>query len=98
MPEGHTIHRAALDHHRIMAGQKLKICSPQGRFTEGASRLSGQLCNAVEAFRNTLFITLIVVTRYTFTSVSSDEYESKNCRCQNRAELFECVLLVTRMQ
>lgn len=50
MPEGHTIHRAALDHHRIMAGQKLMICSPQGRFTEGASRLSGQLCNAVEAF------------------------------------------------
>jgi endonuclease-8 len=33
-----------------MAGQKLMICSPQGRFTEGASRLSGQLCNAVEAF------------------------------------------------
>ncbi len=50
MPEGHTIHRAALDHHRIMAGQKLMICSPQGRFTEGASRLSGQLCVAVEAF------------------------------------------------
>ena len=50
MPEGHTIHRAARDHHRIMAGQKLMICSPQGRFTEGASRLSGQLCVAVEAF------------------------------------------------
>ena len=50
MPEGHTIHRAARDHHRILAGQKLSICSPQGRFTEGASRLSGQLCYAVEAF------------------------------------------------
>ena len=50
MPEGHTIHRAAIDHHRIIAGQKLAVCSPQGRFTEGALRLSGQLCLAVEAF------------------------------------------------
>ena len=50
MPEGHTIHRAARDHHRILAGQQLTVSSPQGRFSEGANLLSGQLCIAVEAF------------------------------------------------
>lgn len=50
MPEGHTIHRAASDHHLMLAGQKLTISSPQGRFAEGASLLTGQLCLAVEAF------------------------------------------------
>ena len=50
MPEGHTIHRAARDHHRILAGQQLTVSSPQGRFAEGASLLSGQRCLAVEAF------------------------------------------------
>ena len=41
MPEGHTIHRAARDHHRIFAGKQLTISSPQGRFAEGAALLSG---------------------------------------------------------
>ena len=50
MPEGHTIHRAAIDHHKVLAGDKLTIQSPQGRFTEGSQRLSGKLCTAVEAF------------------------------------------------
>ena len=50
MPEGHTIHRAAIDHHRVLAGDKLTIESPQGRFAEGARHLSGKLCIAVEAF------------------------------------------------
>ena len=49
MPEGHTIHRAARDHHRILAGQQLTVSSPQGRFAEGASLLTGQLCLSVEA-------------------------------------------------
>jgi endonuclease-8 len=50
VPEGHTIHRAARDHHRILAGQQLTVSSPQGRFSEGATLLSGQLCLVVEAF------------------------------------------------
>ena len=49
MPEGHTIHRAARDHHRILSGQQLTVSSPQGRFAEGASILNKQLCLAVEA-------------------------------------------------
>ena len=50
MPEGHTIHRAARDHRRILARQKLIVSSPQGRFSEGASLLNEQICSAVEAF------------------------------------------------
>ena len=50
MPEGHTIHRAAIDHHKVLAGDKLTIQSPQGRFAEGSEYLSGKLCAAVEAF------------------------------------------------
>ena len=50
MPEGHTIHRAARDHHRIFARQKLIVSSPQGRFSDGASLLNLQICLAVEAF------------------------------------------------
>ena len=50
MPEGHTIHRAAMDHHKVLSGDKLTVQSPQGRFAEGAQHLSGKLCNAVEAF------------------------------------------------
>ena len=50
MPEGHTIHRAARDHRRILARQKLIVSSPQGRFSDGASLLNEQICSAVEAF------------------------------------------------
>ena len=57
MPEGHTIHRAARDHHRLFSGQKLSVSSPQGRFAEGASRLNGQLCLAVEAHGKHLLYT-----------------------------------------
>jgi endonuclease-8 len=36
MPEGHTIHRAARDHARDLAGQRVKVTSPQGRFDVSA--------------------------------------------------------------
>ncbi len=50
MPEGHTIHRAAREHHQIFANQILNISSPQGRFAEGANILNKTLCTSVEAF------------------------------------------------
>ncbi len=49
MPEGHTIHRLAQDHHRDFAGQRLRVSSPQGRFADGAKRLDGKQLQAVEA-------------------------------------------------
>lgn len=49
MPEGHTIHRLARDHRDWFAGQKLTLLSPQGRFEEGAAKLSGRRLKDVEA-------------------------------------------------
>ena len=49
MPEGHTIHRAARDQSRMLAGQILAVSSPQGRFAEGAARIDGRRCRAIEA-------------------------------------------------
>ncbi len=43
MPEGHTIHRLARDHHRWFSGQVVTLTSPQGRFETGARALSGWL-------------------------------------------------------
>ena len=50
MPEGHTIHRAARDHQRILAGRSLRVSSPQGRFAAGADHLDGRACLDVEAY------------------------------------------------
>lgn len=50
MPEGHTIHRAALDHRRFLLGHALQVSSPQGRFTEGAAMLDERACRSIEAF------------------------------------------------
>lgn len=50
MPEGHTIHREALDQQPMLVGQALAASSPQGRFLDGAARLDGQTCRAIDAF------------------------------------------------
>ena len=50
MPEGHTIHRAARDQTPMLKGKVLAVSSPQGRFLEGAARLDGLRCMAIEAF------------------------------------------------
>ncbi|MBM0278638.1 Fpg/Nei family DNA glycosylase [Micromonospora tarensis] len=50
MPEGHTIHRLAARHAELFAGDKLHATSPQGRFAEGAARLSGSVLETTEAY------------------------------------------------
>ncbi len=50
MPEGHTIHRAALDQRPMLKGKRIAVASPQGRFFEGAAQLDGEICMAVEAY------------------------------------------------
>jgi formamidopyrimidine-DNA glycosylase len=54
MPEGHTIHRLALDHGKALAGQVLRVSSPQGRF-EDAARLDGLRLVRTEAHGKHLF-------------------------------------------
>lgn len=55
MPEGHTLHRLALDHRKLFAGEPVHVSSPQGRFADGARDLDGQRVTAVEAWGKHLF-------------------------------------------
>ena len=50
MPEGHTIHRLAARHRELFAGDRLWAASPQGRFADGAARLSGRVMRDAEAY------------------------------------------------
>ena len=43
MPEGHTIHRLAREHNRLLVGHPVRASSPQGRFAAGAARIEGAL-------------------------------------------------------
>ena len=55
MPEGHTIHRVAKDHRKRYVGQPLTVCSPQGRFEEGAEKLDGTTLQLIDAHGKHLF-------------------------------------------
>lgn len=55
MPEGHTIHRLALDHTKLFGRRELTVSSPQGRFTDGAARLDGHVLGRVSAHGKHLF-------------------------------------------
>ncbi len=50
MPEGHTIHRYAREHRRLLRGKTSTVSSPQGRFAAGAARLDGQTLTAVDPY------------------------------------------------
>lgn len=55
MPEGHTLHRAARLQRRRFAGHRLRVDSPQGRFSDGAALLDGRLLEGVDAIGKHLF-------------------------------------------
>lgn len=55
MPEGHKTHFIAGQHHAMMAGQKLKVTSPQGRFAADAKKVSGRTLESVTAAGKRLF-------------------------------------------
>lgn len=55
MPEGHVLHRAARLQGKKFNGKIVEVTSPQGRFREGADRLSGQLLETIEAKGKHLF-------------------------------------------
>lgn len=55
MPEGHTIHRAALDHARDLSDQHLHVSSPQGRVALEKLILRGTTLRRVEAYGKHLF-------------------------------------------
>lgn len=56
MPEGHTVHRLASALTELYGGQRLRACSPQGRFAAGAQRLDGQVLLGAQAHGKHLFV------------------------------------------
>ncbi|MDO4900302.1 Fpg/Nei family DNA glycosylase [Actinomyces sp.] len=56
MPEGHTVHRLARALTELYGGQRLTVTSPQGRFTDGAACLSGQVLLGGQAYGKQLLL------------------------------------------
>jgi formamidopyrimidine-DNA glycosylase len=56
MPEGHSVHRIARQFDRNMIGREVAASSPQGRFVEGASMLSGRVATEVQAVGKQMFM------------------------------------------
>jgi endonuclease VIII len=55
MPEGHTVHRIATDHFKLLRGKPIAVSSPQGRFVAGAAMVDGARLKALEAYGKHLF-------------------------------------------
>ncbi|WP_349897149.1 Fpg/Nei family DNA glycosylase [Parafrigoribacterium soli] len=56
MPEGHSVHRIARQFALHFVGQVVTVSSPQGRFAEGAARLSGHRLVQSRAVGKQLFL------------------------------------------
>lgn len=55
MPEGHTIHRLAKLHDRLLKGRTLGVTSPQGRFAEGAKKIDDRRLETITPHGKHLF-------------------------------------------
>jgi endonuclease-8 len=55
MPEGHTIHRIARDHGKLLAGRTVRVSSPQGRFDVDARRVDAAVLERIEPYGKHLF-------------------------------------------
>ena len=54
MPEGHTVHRLARRHTKLLRGNAVGVSSPQGRFAD-AALVDGQVFRGAEAWGKHLF-------------------------------------------
>jgi endonuclease-8 len=55
MPEGHTVHRIAIDHSKVLRGKPVVVSSPQGRFAADAQLVDGARLARLEAYGKHLF-------------------------------------------
>ncbi|MEP1125660.1 MAG: DNA-formamidopyrimidine glycosylase family protein [Ilumatobacter sp.] len=55
MPEGHTIHKIAKDHGKLLNGKPIRVSSPQGRFAADAERVDGAVLERIEPHGKHLF-------------------------------------------
>ncbi len=58
MPEGHTLHRLALDLSATFGGHLTRSTSPQGRFAVEAARIDGRVLTGADAAGKHLFVEL----------------------------------------
>ncbi|WP_441247284.1 Fpg/Nei family DNA glycosylase [Kitasatospora sp. McL0602] len=56
MPEGHIIHRLAVENARAFGDRPARVSSPQGRFAEGAALIDGRVLTEAEAHGKHLFL------------------------------------------
>jgi endonuclease-8 len=56
MPEGHTLHRLALEIDDAFAGRRVRAGSPQGRFADSAALIDGQVLVGAEAWGKKLYV------------------------------------------
>ncbi|MEV7089620.1 DNA-formamidopyrimidine glycosylase family protein [Streptomyces sp. NPDC093085] len=56
MPEGHTIHRLAEDHLARFGGRPVRVSSPQGKFSDSAALLDGEVLTGADAHGKHLFL------------------------------------------
>lgn len=56
MPEGHTLYRLASDLSAVFSGQRVEVTSPQGRFSDYAALVDGQVLEIAESAGKHLFI------------------------------------------
>ena len=56
MPEGHSVHRVALQFQRDFVGHAIAASSPQGRFAEGAAVLDGLTLREAKAVGKQMFL------------------------------------------
>ena len=49
MPEGHTIHRLARGHARLLGGRTVRAASPQGRAVDAAAAVDGRVLERIDA-------------------------------------------------
>ncbi|GAB3851874.1 Fpg/Nei family DNA glycosylase [Nocardioides maradonensis] len=55
MPEGHTLHRLALQLTDVFGGRPVRVSSPQGRFADSAAQLDGGVLLDADAWGKQLF-------------------------------------------
>lgn len=56
MPEGHSVHRIALQFARNFVGHRVWVSSPQGRFAAGAAQLDGLVMTDARAVGKQMFL------------------------------------------
>ena len=56
MPEGHSVHRIALQFRRNFVGERVAVSSPQGRFASGAELIDGRRMTDARAVGKQMFL------------------------------------------